>query len=106
MVFELQDVFLLMVVAVALLLWWETLAVKELALQAVRKQCQQHELQLLDQSIALRKFWLRRNNQGRVVVQRVYQFEFSYTGEERNRGQIEMLGRQVGKVNLDAYPVS
>ncbi|HIF54400.1 MAG TPA: DUF3301 domain-containing protein, partial [Methylococcaceae bacterium] len=50
-------------------------------------------------------FWLKRNEQGKFMGWRSYQFEFTSTGEERYHGKVIMLGRQVINIQLDAYRI-
>ena len=104
--FEWQDLILLTLVGVGSLIWWQGQGVRELALHTAKQQCQQHNLQLLDQSVALRGVGWQRNDQGQFCLRRVYHFEFSNTGDERSRGVITVLGGRVSRVQLDAYPLT
>ncbi|MBU6952094.1 MULTISPECIES: DUF3301 domain-containing protein [unclassified Hahella] len=103
---QLIDLFWLTLCAIALWGWWEALKVREIALGAARRQCQELDLQFLDGSVALRKLGLRRDARGSMRLARTYTFEFSSTGEERYNGEVDTLGRWVKDVRLDAHRIS
>ena len=72
-----------------------TLRVRELALQAARRACLEQGVQLLDQTVSGRRLSLSRDHQGRWRVWRLYQFEYTEDGNERQFGEVIMLGRQM-----------
>lgn len=73
---------------------------KEAALRAVEHRCQQAGVQLLDGTIFLRRLGLARRPDGRLTLKREFQFEFTATGEDRNRGWILVHGRRVAAIEL------
>lgn len=83
--------------------WWQSQKIKEIALVYTRRQCKELDLQLLDDNINLRGFWLKRNAQGRMSIWRSYNFEFSSTGDERYRGRVVTLGRRVTDIDLQPH---
>ena len=93
-------VFLFIIVAVHL---WNAQGIKQLAHRAVKKHCAEMDVQLLDEGIVLRGFWLKRDARGNVRIWRSYHFEFSSTGDERYQGSIILLGRQVEAIQLQAH---
>lgn len=97
---ELTDLFWLLGLAVIARYWWLAHAVKELALQATRKHCADLGVQLLDETVVLRGWWLRRDERGRVHGWRSFLFEFTATGDDRYPGSIEMLGKRVIAIQL------
>lgn len=82
---------------------WNAQGVKQLAHSAVKKHCQEMDVQLLDEGIVLRGFWLKRDSRGNIRIWRSYHFEFSSTGDERYQGSIVLLGRQVEAIHLQAH---
>lgn len=100
---ELSDLFLLLLIFAALLLTWSSLGARERALIAVRHHLKTQQLQLLDDNVALRALWLKRNARGQVSLWRRYHFEFSSLGDERYQGRIIMLGRQTETIQLQAH---
>lgn len=82
---------------------WRALQVKELAYAAARRQCESMQVQLLDQSVYLRRLWFRRNKQGQLGFWRVYCFEFTVSGGTRYVGRVSMLGRRIEQVELEPH---
>ena len=93
----------LMVLGLGIVYIRRAMQAKELAFTAARRQCESMQVQLLDQSVYLRKLWFRRNNNGRLGFWRVYYFEFTVTGGTRYVGRVFMLGRRIEKVELEPH---
>ena len=73
----------------------KALRVRELALQAARDACSREDVQLLDETVSIRRISLSRDNEGRWGVWRQYRFEYSLDGLERDAGHVIMLGYRV-----------
>lgn len=80
--------------------WLDTLKAREIALAAGQRACESESLQFLDWTVAQSRMRLARNSEGQVRVARTYRFEYSETGNDRNTGTIELLGRRVIAVGL------
>ncbi len=74
---------------------FQSLRVRELALQAARRGCQRDSLQLLDETVSMRRLSLSRDDNGRWRIWRHYSFEYSFDGVARERGSVIMLGAQL-----------
>ncbi len=85
--------------------WWQGDKIKNAAMQYLYQYCREQDLQLLDQTIVLKSVWPRRNEIGSLQLRRRYEFEFTSTGEERYRGSIELTGRRLQRIELDAHVV-
>jgi len=98
---------LLLIVGAAfvILFWWNTQGIKQRAYQVARRHCEEHGLQLLDQSVMLKRVRLQRNNAGGLSVLRVFRFEFASTGDERYYGEVSSLGRLPRGVKLDVHRI-
>jgi hypothetical protein len=83
--------------------WWKSDEVKNYALKHARKQCKELNLQFLDQSMALKNLWPMRNQVGSLSLRRIYQFEFSSTGEQRYAGQVTMLGVKLEGIEMEPH---
>ncbi len=103
MQFELTDLLWLIAALLFMQYWWSAKGIKEIALTATRKHCKQLQLQLLDDSIALRGLWLKRDRDGRIRCWRSYNFDFSSTGEDRYQGRIILLGRRIETIDLETH---
>jgi hypothetical protein len=89
---------------IAIILYWRNaLRVKDRAFLAARKHCLEMEVQLLDESIYLRRFWLKRNEQGRLLFWRAFYFEFTVTGADRYFGRVLMLGNYIQEIQLEPH---
>ena len=106
MYIELSDLFLLFVVGAVVLFWYQGLQVREHALRAVESYCNKLGLQLLDQNVSLRRFWLRRDDKGHLKAWRRYNFEFTTTGDERYSGQVSLLGNRLEDIQSEAHRFS
>lgn len=90
--------------AVALLsFWWQGDKVKSIALQYLYQYFRQQDLQLLDQTIVLKGVWPHRGESGALELRRRYGFEFTSTGEQRYQGLIELSGRKLQRIDLEAH---
>jgi hypothetical protein len=96
---------LMQMVAVALVaaaVWflWDHLRARESANHAMRAACQARGLLFLDDTVALRKLRPGRDDNGRLVVRRTFDFAYSDSGHDRRGGRIVMLGTQVEALEL------
>lgn len=89
----------MLLVGIAVALWLDALAARELAGNYSRRLCQDAGLQLLDQTVALQRLGFVRMN-GRLALRRQYGFEVSFDGTDRHRGSISMNGRRIGNYTL------
>lgn len=99
----LSDLLLLTLFVVVAIWFWRAQGAREHALQATRQHCQQEGVDLLDQTVALKKVWWRRDASQRLRLWRLYQFEFTVTGGERYTGHTEMLGPRVLRIELPPH---
>ncbi len=83
--------------------FWRARGARELALLATRRYCEQHAVQLLDDTVALRGFGWKRDAHGRLRPWRAFAFEFTATGDERYRGRTLMLGNRLERVELPPH---
>jgi len=83
-------------------LWADSMRAREAALDAGWRACDAEGVQFLDWTVAMEKMRIRRALDGRLRIQRVYQFEFSETGNNRLVGSITMLGTQLITLHLAA----
>jgi hypothetical protein len=92
---------LALVVAVAIGWFWiDTLGAREVALAAGQRACEAEGLQFLDWTVAQSRLRFGRDDDGRLRVHRVYDFEYSETGSDRRKGSVTLLGRRVLAVHI------
>jgi hypothetical protein len=80
--------------------WWDGLRKREIAIATARIACQRAGVQLLDETVALARTRLRRDENQRARLYREFAFEFSDTGDNRQSGRIYLLGNRLLDVNL------
>jgi len=85
-------IILLLIISLLTWFWFDTLKSRERAKFISKQSCRELKLQLLDDTIALIRIRLKRNNHGKLIVQRLYQFEFDDGNNQRQTGRILMRG--------------
>src|SRR3954454_25340271 len=79
---------------------WSSLRAREAANAAIRPACRAEGYLFLDDTVALDRIRLRRDEEGRARIERVYRFDYSDTGDNRRRGYVTLLGARVTDVSL------
>jgi hypothetical protein len=90
---------LLASVAVAWL-WHDSLGAREAAVSAARAACAAEGLMFLDDTVGITSLRPARDDEGRLKLQRAYDFEYSDTGNNRINGSVVMLGDRVILLNV------
>jgi hypothetical protein len=91
-------------ILVAVILYWLSAArAKETASRGARNRCQQAGVLFLDDTVALRRWRLRRDSSGAIRMHREYGFEFATDGGIRYRGKVVLSGARVLTIELEAY---
>ncbi|MDB5924855.1 MAG: uncharacterized protein JWN13_3791 [Betaproteobacteria bacterium] len=80
--------------------WLDSLSVREAAINAARAACEAEGVMLLDATVAITSLKPQRDADGRVKLKRVYEFEYSDTGDNRRKGTVVLLGRRVVLFNV------
>lgn len=83
-------------------LWHDSLKAREACMREARAACAAENLLLLDDTVAARSLRPVRDDAGRLRLQRVYDFEYSDTGDNRRRGSITLVGDEVVMLSLFA----
>ena len=101
--FDLGDLVVWSLLILVVILFWRAQGVRELAMKAAKRHCEQMDVQWLDGNVALRGIWFKRGANGRLCFWRSYSFEFSPSGEERYSGRVVILGNKVESVYLEPH---
>ncbi len=86
--------------------WFDSLRAHEIAKGMSKKLCQHYQLQLLDDTISLKRLTLHRDRTHpklRFYLQRAYHFEFTADGAGRTQGQLLMKGTRPVFIDLPGY---
>jgi len=94
------------IIALALItwLWFDSFKARGIGIRAAESACEAEGLQLLDDTVAIVSLRLARDDAGRLVLRRVYTFEYSDTGDNRRSGSIVMLGAEIVIINIGRRP--
>lgn len=93
----------LALVACVINFWWQSDRVKRIALAHILTRFRRDGLQLLDQTLVIRSVKPVRGSGGSLVLRRLYQFDFTSTGEQRYKGEISLHGINIESLQLDAH---
>jgi len=86
-------------VGAALWLWRDSLRARETAARVARRACDGEGVQFLDDTVALAGLRAVLDH-GRPALRRVYAFEFSRAGNDRQGGCVTLTGARVETVYL------
>jgi hypothetical protein len=86
-------------------LWMDSLKVREIAVRNAREACAAEGLLFLDDTVGIASLKLARDDEGRLKLQRAYDFEYSDTGNNRIKGSVVMLGERMMLLNVGLRPL-
>lgn len=81
-------------------LLWDTLRARENANAEMRAACEQRGFLFLDDTVSLRSVRPVRDDDGRMRLRRVYEFQYSDTGHNRLDGSITLVADRVAAVDI------
>ena len=84
-------------------LWFDSLKAREAAIHAARAVCVAEGLMLLDATVAISGLKPARDEDGRLKLQRAYDFEYSDNGNNRLKGSVVLLGDRVVILNVGSH---
>jgi Protein of unknown function (DUF3301) len=90
---------LLLALACTVWLWMDALGARERAIRYGRELCRSAGVQLLDQTVSLKRIRIARVD-GLPTLVRRYGFEISLDGRDRHRGHLELKGYHLGAWSL------
>lgn len=94
------DLLGLMLLAATGWFWLDSLKARETAVAATKAACAAEHLLLLDDTVVIRRISPGRDGEGVLRIRRVYDFEYTDTGNDRCVGSIALLGSRVLVINL------
>ena len=97
------NLLLMLIAGFVIQYWWQSGEYKGRALKLALAYCQQYDLQLLDQSMVIKGYWPKRNKRDIWVIQRIYNFEFTSTGQQRYQGKLVLEGLTLDAIELETY---
>lgn len=98
---ELNGVLLgLLLLGAGFLAWRNSMRARERAVSFCRNLCSRHQVQFLDDTVALTRLRVRLDPQLGLKLHRVYEFEFSAEGQSRSLGSVVLTGDRIDAVHL------
>lgn len=101
----LGNIFGFLLVASACAWLWHSHGLRERALALAKEHCRKRDVELLDENVAFRRFSFMRDAKGFKRFARVYDFEFTATGEQRLAGKVVLFGYRLGLIEFAPYAV-
>lgn len=86
-------------------LWHDNMQAREIAMETCRDACARAGLQLLDDTVTMASLRPIRDARGRVVLRRVYVFEFTDTGDNRRQGSVVVIRATAVGVELEPHRI-
>lgn len=102
---ELLDIAVLFFLALLVRLVWIQIDANRIAKRAAKKYCDKNDVQLLDQSIVLKSFRLKKSKSSLIAIERIFKFEFASIGDQRYQGKVLLQGFRVIDVELEPYKI-
>jgi hypothetical protein len=96
----------LIVLLAAVWIWQNALRARERARMLARELCARAGVQLLDQTVSLRRMRLHRVPGSGLRVLRCYGFEISVDGADRRHGSLDLLEGEVVSWDLPVMPAT
>ncbi|MFA7278653.1 MAG: DUF3301 domain-containing protein [Sterolibacterium sp.] len=81
-------------------LWFDSLKARDAAVDAARRACATEGLLLLDDTVAIAGLKPERDAEGQLKLRRVYEFEYSDTGNNRRKGSVVIRGSRILIINI------
>jgi hypothetical protein len=93
----------LLFLAALVWLWFDSMRARERALVSGKRACERDGLMFLDETVECVSLNFARDADGRMRLRRIYNFEFSDTGNNRRNGSVVMLGGEVESLYTEPY---
>lgn len=97
---DLYELIALMLLCGGVWLWLDSLKAREAGMRAAQLACAEEGLLFLDDTVVIRSLRWARDDAGRLLLRRVYAFEYSDTGDNRRAGTVSLLGHQVEMLHV------
>src|ERR1044071_2975663 len=90
----------IVLIAALVWLWFDSLKARETAVRAARAACVAEMVMLLDDTVAISAIKAARDDDGRLRLQRAYDFEYTDSGDNRLKGSVVLVGHRVVILNI------
>lgn len=97
------DILVLMTIGALGLFWMDGMQAREIAIAAAKNACRRDGMQFLDETVSIASLKLARNDHGALKIRRLFQFEFSDTGDNRLEGNVVIVGKRVDTLYMEPH---
>ena len=98
--YDIYDIALLIPLMLLIMYWWRSSGQKSIAVAAARAYCKDRNLQMLDETLIFTRFRLERDARRKRRLCKIYEFDYSPGGIDRETGEIILSGYSVLRVIL------
>jgi len=98
---QLVDITPLLFITFLVWLWFDSTRSHELAIKLTSSLCLKHDVQLLDETVALRRLGMSWPREG-LRLKRTYRFDYTIEGTERRTGSLVLLGSRLATYHIDS----
>lgn len=99
------DFSIILAMIIGLLYWLSAAKGKEIARWVGKEACREIGVGFLDDTVALDRVWIGKNDAGRRKLHRRYRFEFTSDGSQRYKGEIVICDKKLKHLELEPYRV-
>jgi len=99
------DFTLILVAVIGLLYWLNASKGKEIARWVGKEACKEIGVSFLDDTVALVRVWIGKNDNGERHIFRCYRFEFTSDGSQRYKGEIIVSDKKLVNIELEPYRI-
>ncbi len=96
--------FILGLVVVLVFIWRNAMQARERAVQAAASLCRKWQVTLLDQTVSLQTWRIRRSQSGLLGLKRTYCFEYTYYGYDRQKAYLVIFDNRLVAVEHPKDP--
>ncbi len=100
---NLATVATLLLIALAIFVIWQHIAIANMAERLARQRCKQEGVTLLDQTVVMRAFRITKSRHSLFALERHFRFEFSTVGDVRYQGDIIFRGKRFVSISLQPF---
>lgn len=97
------EVYYLVAISLVAWLWLGGMQAKDSAITAGRQAAERYGLQLLDETVEIKRIWAARDASGRLRIMRTYAFEVSDTGANRLPCTLTLLGTRLEHLEIPPH---
>ena len=97
------EIYYLVAIGIAAWFWLGSMQAKDTAIATGKQAAERYGLQLLDDTVEIKRLWAARDSSGRLRFMRTYAFEVSDTGANRLSCTLTLLGSRLEHLEIPPH---